>query len=254
MFDAQKLLGGLLGSGLDRHGGGSGLGDLGNLAKLGGVGGSNLPGKGAVAMGLLGVAMAAFEHFTENKPGAPAAAGAPPARPPQTPGGMPPPAPGAAPPAPGATPPPPPPSAGPASPPPPPPGAAPAAPAAAPAGGEDLQAESLLYVRGMIASAAADGEIDEQERQNILGQLEDSGLDDEERNFLLAEMAKPAGIEELAAGAVNEGQALNLYVCSLLAVVVDTEEERNHLRRLAQALQLPADKLQTVHQRYQVNI
>ena len=55
MFDAEKLLGGLLGSGMDRQGLGS---TLGNLAS---------PGKASVAMGLLGVAMAAFEHFTEDR-------------------------------------------------------------------------------------------------------------------------------------------------------------------------------------------
>jgi uncharacterized membrane protein YebE (DUF533 family) len=46
------------------------------------------------------------------------------------------------------------------------------------------QEEALLYIRAMIADAAADGEIDDQERGKIKEHLERVGLDGEERDFL----------------------------------------------------------------------
>jgi len=274
MFDADKLLGALLGSSLSRHARGSGSGGLGGLGRIGGLA---TPGKPALAMGLLGIAAAAYEHFSEARgqnqdsaagpgplpgspPGQPATAAPPP------PPGMsaagprpstPPPPPGA-PPSAGslpATPPPPPATSAAAdprpSPPPPPPGAPPAAPSAANDPGRN---EALVYVRGMIAAAAADGTIDDDEKQKILGQLERSGLGDEERDFMLREMDRPAGLEELIQAVRTPQQAINLYVCSLLAVEVDTEAERDHLRRLAQGLRLSPESLNAVHAHYQVSL
>jgi len=217
MFDAEKLLGAMLGSGLSRHGQDSASGGLGQIGDLA------TPGKASMAMGLLGVAMAAFEHFAADRgqPGAPAAPGAVPGGPPQPPGAAPPP----------------------------PPGTPDAAPAAA---SEPAQDEALVYVRGMIAAAAADGSIDEQERRKILGQLDNAGLGGEERDFLLREMDRPASIDDLARSVRTPQQAMNLYVCSLMAVEVDTDAERVHLRRLAEALRLEPASLDAVHVRFQV--
>jgi len=269
MFDAEKLLGAMLGSGLSRHGQDSASGGLGQIGDLA------TPGKASMAMGLLGVAMAAFEHFAADRgqPGAPAAPGAVPGGPPQPPGAAPPPPPpgtsAASGPAPSAPPPPPgtPAAAGPASSAPPPPPGTPAAggptPAAPPpppgtpdaapaAASEPAQDEALVYVRGMIAAAAADGSIDEQERRKILGQLDNAGLGGEERDFLLREMDRPASIDDLARSVRTPQQAMNLYVCSLMAVEVDTDAERVHLRRLAEALRLEPASLDAVHVRFQV--
>lgn len=247
MFDAEKLLGGLLGSTLGRQDMGSALGNLGKLGNnLGNLGNVISPGKQAAAMGLLGVAIAAFEHFTENRapgqqgqPGPGPMPGAPPQPPSAAPSPPPPPPPGAGP---GAAPPPPP---GTSSTPPAPPGAAPVDPA---------QEEALLYIRAMIAAAAADGEIDDQERGKIMERLESVGLDGEERDFLRREMDRPATAETLIQAVRNPQQAMNLYICSLLAVVVDTDAERDYLRRLGQGLQLPAQGLSEIHARYQVEL
>jgi uncharacterized membrane protein YebE (DUF533 family) len=106
----------------------------------------------------------------------------------------------------------------------------------------------------MIAAAAADGTIDEQERQKILDRLESSGLGSEERDFLLREMDRPAGIDELIGAVRSPRQAMSLYVCSLLAVEVDTESERDHLRRLARGVGLSPESLDAVHAHYQVSL
>ena len=70
---------------------------------------------------------------------------------------------------------------------------------AAPAGsGFEPQAVSnetaLLYIRAMIAAAAADGRIDENEQQKLIGSLQQAGLDDEAHAFLQQELQSPASI------------------------------------------------------------
>lgn len=239
MFDAKTLLGGLLSSGLSRRGMGSFIGQSGNL---GGLGNLLSPGKQAATMGLLGVAMAAFERFTQNNAqaqGVQSDAGARPCPPPPPGSSAPPPPPPGAPD----------PGAGPSAAPPPPPSAP------QQAGAEtSLQDESLIYIRGMIAAAAADGHIDQQEKSRIIGQLQETRLEGDGHAFLLREMQQPAGMDDLVQCVSNPQQALRLYVCSLLAIEVDTQAERDYLRQLAQRLQIPADSLEAVHAHYQVNL
>jgi len=195
MFDAEKLLGGLLSQGLRGAGG--------SAARLG--------GKAAVGTGLLGLAIAAYEHYAQRREAAPgAAAGGPP----------------------------PPPRAG-NAPPPPPPGTRPPSPPARPAGRE----EATLLVRAMIGAAAADGVIDAGERGRILARFGSHALSGEERAFLEREFAAPATPEQLGAG-VGERRELagTLYLTAALAVEVDTEAERAWFGRLAAALGLgPAE-------------
>ena len=47
---------------------------------------------------------------------------------------------------------------------------------------------------------------------------------------------------------------MNLYVCSVLAIAVDTDAERDHLRRLADGLRLSPADLSAVHARYRLRL
>lgn len=224
MINAEKLLGGLLG----------GAGSLGGLGKLGGIGDLGrgaMPGKVAVGMGLLGVAMAAFEHFAEQKgPGGQPVAG---------PAGYPPPAPGSLsgrtpPPPPGSMPPPPPTTVAPSGPPVPPPA---------------TQADPVLLIRAMIAAANADGVLDDTERMRILGQLEGLGLTEEEKDFLCAEFDAPRSLEEIAVEVSGPAVAAQVYTVSLLAIDVDTPEEREYLEALRTALNLTDEQARSIARR-----
>ena len=237
MIDAERMLGSLVrnamsggGSRKRRRGrrSGNGLG----RSLLGGA------GKGALAMGALGVAIAAFEHFSGKQTPGTAFSGTSPASPPPTP-----PSPGtsAAPPLP---PPPLPPGASAAlpSPPPPPPGAASIQEGEAPA--RTNSGEALLLVRAMIAAANADHEIDEEERGRILRGLDATGLGDEERQFILAEIESPTSIGALASQASTRELARQVFLASLMAIDVDTAAEENYLARLAKALELDESEIQ----------
>lgn len=204
MFDPQKLLGQLLSGGMKskkRKSRSSSL--LGGIT--GSMGGSM---KGAAAMGILGVGIAAFEHFMKNRTdSAPASAPLP------------------QPLAPNAAPPPPP-------------------PAAAAADNDAV----LRLIRSMIAAAHADGVIDATERSNIMGRLGEAGLSADEQLFLIREMDAPWSIAQLSAGVNDATFASQLYAAALLAIDADTAAEQAHLQQLAAALRLSEQDVQTLHQ------
>ena len=226
MFNAEKLLGGMLKESI-------GIKGFSRKAVIGG--------------GLLGLAFAAAEHFM-NKSQTPfsgggisagnAGAGSPS---PSLPGaGTPPPVPHAAS---TAVPPPPPPGAGISSPPPPPAGAA-----QPPSSEGNKDQQAVLLIRAMIASAAADGQIDEQEKHNIISKLESVDLSEEERDFIHKELASPCGLETITRQVSTPELARQVYTVSLMAVEVDTDAERNYLNTLAERLGLDQAVKDQIHE------
>ncbi|HWJ73435.1 MAG TPA: tellurite resistance TerB family protein [Kaistia sp.] len=125
--------------------------------------------------------------------------------------------------------------------------AAPAAPAPAPAGAslppvvtqstataEDAAALSIIIA--MIAAAKADGHVDDEERQKILGKLSENGLTAEEQTFLDRELAAPLDFNRVVGLATSQEQAIQLYAASLLAINADQPAERGYLDMLAARL------------------
>lgn len=104
-----------------------------------------------------------------------------------------------------------------------------------------------LLVRAMINGAKADGQIDKDEIEKILGKLDASSVTTEERQFVLDEMRSPIDIDAIAAEVRNSAQAAEVYGATLLAIHVDTEEERQYLRQLASALRLDPETVQRLH-------
>lgn len=105
----------------------------------------------------------------------------------------------------------------------------------------------LTLVRAMIAAARSDGRLDAQESQAIFQRIETLDLTSEERNLLIEEMGKPVDIDALISCAVNQEIASEIYVASLLAVEVDTVEEKSYLGMLAARLKLPQNLVQELH-------
>lgn len=220
MFNPEKLLGqlmgdalsGQLGGGKRKHKRSSGLGGL-----LGGgsSGGLSTGTKAKLGLGLLGIAVAAYQHYQ------------------QSPGGQPNPLAGAG----AASPPPPPlPGASAAMPPPPPP--------ANPAPARVEHAMHLL--RAMITAADADGLIDAGERDAILGRARDAGLDAESLQALDAEIRAPLTLEQLAVR-TPASQRAEVYAAALIAITADTEAERAFLDRLAAKLELDDAARRDIH-------
>ena len=185
MFDAQKLLGGLLGAKMGNSGG-----------LLDGLLGGGQSSKLGAGLGILGVAMAAFQHFAGKAQTAQAsqAVSAPPAPPS---GVMPPPSPKS----------------------------------------QD-DADAMLLIRAMIAAANADGTVDNEERNAIIGRMDAMGLSGEERNYIMGELYNPASLDEILSQVDSKQQGSLVYAVSLIAINPDTPEEQEYLVRLVKGLNL----------------
>ncbi len=215
MFNPEKLLGGFIRS--STRGSRGGLGGL---------------MSGGAALGVLGVAMEAVEHYMNKSQGAGPL--------PQTPG-TPPPMPGSAPPSPpvmrraSSAPPPPPMPGKPASVPPPP-------VADDPTGNP----EAVILIQAMIAAANADGVIDQAERDNILKRLQAVDLSPEEHAFVVQELLSPADLETIVGNVNRPELARQVYTVSLMAIEVDTEKERQYMNTLASRLGLDESTVEQI--------
>lgn len=101
--------------------------------------------------------------------------------------------------------------------------------------------EALLYIRAMIAAAAADGRIDAQEQERILGGLKQAGLDREAEEFLAKELNSPATAAELAEASGSDEVAVQVFTAARIAVDLDSQEEHDFLVALAQGLGLESE-------------
>lgn len=126
-----------------------------------------------------------------------------------------------------------------------PPGAE-AAPAEAVA---QLNQQAITLIKAMLNAAKADGQIDQQEQQNIVGKLADLGP--QEAAFVKDEIARPLNMDFLEQ--VQQGMASNVYMMSLMAINLDTDAEVNYMQRLAQALGLDPQTVNGLHQQLGIN-
>ncbi|MCJ2136402.1 DUF533 domain-containing protein [Methylobacterium sp. J-026] len=112
-------------------------------------------------------------------------------------------------------------------------------------GGPDFTAvdedEARLMLRAMVAATTADGMIDAAERRRLDAAVAEAGLDPDGRSWLEGELASPAEIDEIADRVAGPDAAARIYAAARLAIDPDTLQERQFLKMLAEALDLPAD-------------
>lgn len=95
---------------------------------------------------------------------------------------------------------------------------------------------AALYIRAMIAAAAADGRVDDAEQQKIIGGLKQAGVDAEAEEFLANELNNPATAEQLAQAVTSPEEAVQVYTAARLAIEPDSQGEAAFLARLASLL------------------
>jgi len=102
-----------------------------------------------------------------------------------------------------------------------------------------LEDDAEIIVKAMINAAKADGKIDQQEIEKIVGKLDDDGLTQEEKNFFVSEANKPLDLNGVVASAGGQADmAAQIYAASLLAIEVDTRAEQQYMQHLASGLGL----------------
>jgi uncharacterized membrane protein YebE (DUF533 family) len=67
------------------------------------------------------------------------------------------------------------------------------------------------------------------------------GLDPEDQALLVAEMGHPVDMDAIVNSATSVEVAAEIYVASLLAIDVDTADEKSYLAMLAARLKLPPE-------------
>ncbi len=108
------------------------------------------------------------------------------------------------------------------------------------------QDSAILYIRGMIAAAAADGRIDEREQQKIMGSLKQAGMDRHAEEFLANELNNPAGVDDLVRAVKTEQEAVQLFTAARIAVDIDNQQENDFLVGLAQGLGMSQELVQHI--------
>ncbi len=111
-----------------------------------------------------------------------------------------------------------------------------------------LETKAQLVLKGMINIAKSDGQVSADEIQRIVGHVEAAGMGAEDQGWLTAELRAPLNLDAFVAEIPNQELAAEVYAASLLAVEVDTQQERDYLRQLAEKTGLHPLVVQHIHQ------
>lgn len=112
-------------------------------------------------------------------------------------------------------------------------------------GGAAMEEQAKLMLRAMIQAAKADGELDQHEKETILGELGDD-ISDEKRAFVQEQLDAPMDVMGLAADA-GAPLRTQIYATSLAAIRLDNAREAAYLKQLATALGLPDAERDKIH-------
>ena len=105
---------------------------------------------------------------------------------------------------------------------------------------------ATLYLRAMIAAAAADGVVDAKEQARIASGLQQAGHSADAAAFIQQELARPATPAQLAAACTSPEIAMQCYTAARIAIEPHSDAERKFLGDLATALGMDATLVQHV--------
>ncbi|MGH1592028.1 DUF533 domain-containing protein [Methylobacterium phyllosphaerae] len=100
--------------------------------------------------------------------------------------------------------------------------------------------EARLMLRAMVAATIADGMVDAAERRRLDAAVAEAALDPDGRSWLERELADPADADAIAERVSDPDAAARIFAAARLAIEPDTIQERQFLKMLAEALDLPA--------------
>jgi Protein of unknown function (DUF533) len=110
----------------------------------------------------------------------------------------------------------------------------------------EAELEAALALKAMIQAVKADGALDDDEKQKLLGQLGEASR--EEMAFVQAELQRPVDVDVLVRQVPN-GMEEQVYRVSLMAINLDNQKEAQYLAALAEALELTHDEVNALHDR-----
>ena len=104
--------------------------------------------------------------------------------------------------------------------------------------------QAVVLIRAMTNAAKADGEVDQEEIDNIVRRAGD--LEAEDEAFLRAEFAAPLDLDAFIES-VPSGMEAEVYTASILPIDIDTVAEKTYLQNLADGLGLKASQVEEIH-------
>lgn len=111
----------------------------------------------------------------------------------------------------------------------------------------DQNGEAMLLIRAMVAATKSDGRVTQDEQQAILSRI--GQPDQEVIAFLQEEFDKPLDVRELA-WSVPLGLEAKVYMMSLAAIELDTQQEATYLKELAHGLRLAPQLCNEIHAKF----
>ena len=118
--------------------------------------------------------------------------------------------------------------------------------ASMPSGVDYQQAEQQaeILIKAMINAAKADGNVDVEEQQKIVGRLGEVTQD--EVQFVQRELAQPLDVRGFISS-VPRGMEQQVYAMSLMAIDLDSKAEAQYLHQLAQGMGMDAQTCNAIH-------
>jgi len=92
-----------------------------------------------------------------------------------------------------------------------------------------LEQKAQLVIKGMLNAAKSDGQVSADEVLRITNRLKEAGMDADTESWIMAELRHPLDLDAFVTEIPDQQTAAEIYAASLLAVEVDTEEERSYL-------------------------
>lgn len=111
-----------------------------------------------------------------------------------------------------------------------------------------MENTAQLLIKGMINVAKADGQVSVDEIQRIVGKIEAAGMGADAQEWLMTELRQPLNLDAFVAQIPSPAVAAEVYAASLLAVEVDTAQEKDYLRHFAEKSGLHPLVVQHIHQ------
>jgi len=111
---------------------------------------------------------------------------------------------------------------------------------------EQATDQATILIRAMINAAKADGQVDRDEQQKIIGKLGDVTQD--EIDFVNRELNQPLDVE-LFIRSIPRGMEQQVYTVSLMAIDLDSNAEAQYLHKLAQGTGISPEVCNLLHER-----
>ncbi len=111
---------------------------------------------------------------------------------------------------------------------------------------DEADDEATLLVRAMCNAAKADGQIDKEEVEAIVGRLGE--VDEHEAEFVRNELRSPLDLDTFVREVPKE-LAQQVYAFSLFGMRLDTQQEARYLGAVAQGLRLDPKVCNAIHEK-----